>query len=376
MKKLFILLVIVINFISTNFIFCQEPVSCGPAPLSSSYIPYNNYPVDYMGSRAFVYDGNAYPNFQLSKQSLSRCDLTPVGSPVTFAVFPGATTVGATGTLYVNEQGGAPWNIWLVDTTTGIRNVACTMNGMTFDNVTGITWDPAHSIMYGVNTDLTTSQIFSINMSTGLSTPIGTASAFCPGAISISSSKTGTLFCIDIVNDNLYKVNRTTGIFTLVGALGFDANYGQDAQFDLDVYYPYGSDNKLYWAACGGAVQLRLLDTFNASSTIVCNYSSSQICTIGIFGKYVGINKDNIVSDFNVYPNPAHDKITINLQDIQDLAGLNLQIYNIHGQLLLQQPLNKNNTQIDISQFQQGVYIAKLKLSDGSFVQEKFVVIK
>jgi len=371
MKNPITILFIVVYFITTNFVFCQEPVSCGPAPFSSANIPYNNNPVDFAFSRGFVYDGNAYPNFQLSKQRLADCNLTPVGSPVTFAVFPGGATVKRDpDILYVNEQGDAPWNIWSVDTVTGVRTVACTMNGMTFNNVTGITWDPAHQIMYGINTDLTTSQIFSINMSTGLCTPIGTASATCAGAISVSSTSTGTLFCIDIVNDNLYKVNRTTGIFNLVGSLGYDANYGQDAQFDL-------SDNKFYWAACGGAVQLRVIDTTIGTSAVVCAYSSIQICTIGIFPKLPGgINKDNNDTGVNLYPNPAQNKITINLQGLHTLPGSNLSIYNIQGQIVLQQTLNQNNTDIDISQFQQGVYIAKIKLNDGSIVQKKFVVIK
>jgi len=212
-------------------------------------------------------------------------------------------------------------------------------------------------------------------MSTGLCTNIGTSSLTCAGAISISSSAGGTLFCIDIVNDNLYKVNRTTGVFTLVGALGVDANYGQDAQFDMSPSWG-GGPNILYWASYESGPHLRLVDTTNGSSTIICTYSASQICTIGIFGPWVGINKDNTINDFNLYPNPTKDKITINLRGLQDLAGLNLQIYNIQGQLLIQQALKQDNTEIDITQLMQGVYVAKIKLGDGSIVQKKFIVIK
>jgi hypothetical protein len=55
---------------------------------------------------------------------------------------------------------------------------------------------------------------------------------------------------------------------------------------------------------------------------------------------------------------------------------LTLNIYNMQGQMLLKQTLNQNNAEIDISQLQQGVYVAKLKLGDGSELQKKFVVIK
>ena len=77
-----------------------------------------------------------------------------------------------------------------------------------------------------------------------------------------------------------------------------------------------------------------------------------------------------------IYPNPAQNKITINLQGLQNLSGLNLSIFNIQGQLLLQQPLHQNNTEIDISKLQQGVYFAKINFSDGSFARKKFVIMK
>jgi hypothetical protein len=81
-------------------------------------------------------------------------------------------------------------------------------------------------------------------------------------------------------------------------------------------------------------------------------------------------------SNIKIYPNPASDNITINLTGLKNLSGLCLNIYNIQGQLLLQQTLNQNNTEIDISQLEQGVYVAKIKLDDGSVLQEKFVVVK
>jgi hypothetical protein len=84
-------------------------------------------------------------------------------------------------------------------------------------------------------------------------------------------------------------------------------------------------------------------------------------------------NNDNILK---VFPNPAQNKITISLNGYQRLEGLDLFICNIQGQLLLQQTLPLNNFAIDISGLEAGVYIAKIKLSDGGFVQERFVVVR
>lgn len=63
------------------------------------------------------------------------------------------------------------------------------------------------------------------------------------GALTISADKSGQLYSI-ADDGNLYKVDKTTGTFTLVGATGFTpGNYTQSATFDL-------KNNKIYWAAC------------------------------------------------------------------------------------------------------------------------------
>jgi hypothetical protein len=86
-------------------------------------------------------------------------------------------------------------------------------------------------------------------------------------------------------------------------------------------------------------------------------------CEVGI----KEILKDN---ELAIYPNPALDKITINL------AGLHLDIYNIQGQIVFQQDLTQRNTEIDISLLPEGIYFAKVGFVDGGYMQKKFVVIK
>ena len=306
---------------------------------------------------------------QLAAQGLSACTLTPRGSGVTFSVFPGGATVNtATNVLYVNEQGGAPWNIWSVDTTTGVRTVACVINGMSLSNVSGITWCPVNSTMYGVNSNLSSSQLFSINMSTGLCTPIGSPSSTCAGAVSISSSKTGTLFSIDIVSNNLYKVNRNTGVFTLVGSLGHSANYGQDAQFDLCPGNISASNNKLYWVS---GTNLRLVDTTSGISTNVSTYSLSQVCTIGIFGKaVVGINNDKTITDVNVYPNPAKDMVNISGPNLESIK-----VFNVAGQELEYLEVKNSYALINVSDYDAGIYIVQVK-TDKGFINKKITVTK
>lgn len=80
--------------------------------------------------------------------------------------------------------------------------------------------------------------------------------------------------------------------------------------------------------------------------------------------------------EFSVYPNPAADQITINLQDIQNLSNSILSVYNIQGQMLLQQSIHEQQTEINISQLPQGIYFTKIRLTDGAVVEKKFVVVR
>ncbi|WP_298395532.1 M12 family metallo-peptidase [Flavobacterium sp.] len=64
--------------------------------------------------------------------------------------------------------------------------------------------------------------------------------------------------------------------------------------------------------------------------------------------------------DFSYYPNPSNGKVTINSKT----AINHIQVYNVTGQLLLDNNLNETSTNVDISAFAQGTYFFKLKF-DG-----------
>ena len=266
---------------ATNYSFSQVQKSFGPAPVSEKLMQGNVVTDNVLdaSNRAFVHL-SATSSHQMYKQFLANTNVTAVGSPFTGAGWPGATTRNTTtGVIYICNQA-APFNIWSVDTTTGVcTQVLASCSGMPHSNFTGMVWDHTTNTMYGCSSDITTSAIFTINMTTGACTPIGTSSSVCAAAISLSCAPNGTLFSVDIVGNNLYKWNKTTGVPTLVGALGVDANYGQDAAFDL-------SDGKLYWACAAPTYSLRTIDTTTGSGTNVIGnvYTAQPSCITIIAG--------------------------------------------------------------------------------------------
>ncbi len=295
--------------------------SVGPAPIQVGSRNNDILPdIGNPASRAFCYNG-AGP-FQLNKQSVLNTTLTPIGAPVSFG-FPGASAwVTTTNKLYVVDQA-SPWALYTVDTLTGVRTFIANCTGVPHANLTGMTWDASTNTMYGVSTDLATSRIFTINIATGVCTPIGSNSAVAPGVIMINAAPGGTLFSSDIVTDNLYRWNKTTGVPTLIGPLGFNANFGQDGHFDL-------SDGQYYYAcynATAGQAQLRIVDTLSGGSTLVGTYGG-QIETFSIYNPPLPPcagtpNPGNTISSTAVAC-PA-DLFTLSLQNNPLVSGLTFQ---------------------------------------------------
>lgn len=259
-----------------NEVVRMDITSVGRAPVqaSSSASPANNV-IESATSRAFCYNG-AGP-FTLNKQSLLNTTLTPIGASVTFG-FPGASAwVTTNNRLYVVDQA-APFPLYWVDTVSGFRVFVANCTGVPHANLTGMTWDPSTNTMYGVSSSLSASQIFTINITTGVCTPIGSPTTVAPGVIQLNAAPGGSLFAVDIVNDNLYRFDKTTGVPTLIGPLGYNANFGQDAHFD-------NTDGQYYHAAynaTAGQAQLRIIDTLTGGSTLVGAYGG-QIETLGIY---------------------------------------------------------------------------------------------
>lgn len=73
-------------------------------------------------------------------------------------------------------------------------------------------------------------------------------------------------------------------------------------------------------------------------------------------------NADN--SRIAVYPNPASDKITIELKNCTSIGNPIVSIYNMQGQALFQQALNKDRTEFDIKELEEGIYLVKLSATN------------
>jgi hypothetical protein len=103
--------------------------------------------------------------------------------------------------------------------------------------------------------------LYAINPANGALTFIGVISN-CPGAIDIAVNRYGEMYAVDIVDDNLVRIDRATGAGTIVGSIGFNANLAQGMDFDdvNDILYLAAYEN-------GAGRQLRAADIVTGNTT-------------------------------------------------------------------------------------------------------------
>lgn len=131
----------------------------------------------------------------------------------------------------------------------------------------GLALDPTNGTMYAVSTDCdTSSTIYTVDLATGVPTAIGSVTnAACLVAIAIDNS--GQMFGLDL-SDNLISIDKGSAAGTIVGPVGFDANYSQGMDFDENT-------NTLYLATLTDGVsaraELRTCDTATGATTLIGN---------------------------------------------------------------------------------------------------------
>jgi subtilisin family serine protease len=78
-----------------------------------------------------------------------------------------------------------------------------------------------------------------------------------------------------------------------------------------------------------------------------------------------GIN-DNLMADFNVYPNPVKDRLYIETStQIQSI-----EVYDVYGRLqVTKTPSHQGDLSVDVSDLNSGLYFVKVKTEEGNIVK-------
>lgn len=232
---------------------------------------------------------------------------------------------------------------------------------------TGIEFDPSTNLLYGVSTNFVNSSTVSIidkeNLSFTTIGPTGTA-----GTIAIATDGNGNFFSYDIVLDSVYSIDITTGTATFMNGLDFNANFGQDLEWD-------SASQSLYMTAFNSDnlnAELRLVDTTTGVTQFIGNISAgsdAQIPWAGIQNVSTLTTEDFQANTFTLFPNPATNSLRV-----QSNSGISsIAIYNSIGQKVeTHTPPNSLEYDMSIAHLSKGVYFIELQTSLG-ILTEKLV---
>src|SRR5205814_6399064 len=103
-----------------------------------------------------------------------------------------------------------------------------------------------------------------INPALGTSAVVGAVTnSSC--LVTLAADNAGNLYGIDITSDSLIAINKVTGAGTVVGPLGFDANFGQSMDCDPSsgTCYIFAFNNT------AGNSELRSVNLVTGATTLV-----------------------------------------------------------------------------------------------------------
>lgn len=121
-----------------------------------------------------------------------------------------------------------------------------------------------------------------------------------------------------------------------------------------------GPVNKLRWSV--GEIAVKQISGSENSLSPGSVSSSSSASSI------LRLASDNVQSTIKIYPNPAHQTLTIDHKE-----NLQLQIYDLSGnQILLKELIDSS---VDITNLLPGIYLIKLQHKNGSLSTYKFTKI-
>ena len=93
---------------------------------------------------------------------------------------------------------------------------------------------------------------------------------------------------------------------------------------------------------------------------------TTAVQVIGLCGA-TGIEDNSTANNISIFPNPANEQLFIELTDYKNTIA---EIFNIQGQLLQSIPLKSDKTTIQINELISGLYLVKVKSSEGMIVKK------
>jgi len=185
--------------------------------------------------------------------------------------------------------------------------------------------------------------------------------------IALGRDEDNNFYSYDIDTDLLSQIDFSTGEGTVVGSIGFDANFAQGMTFDP-------LENKLLMTAFNNSIfdselrEVNINTGFTTSLGTIVPGVAMQFGYSSYYNSTLSVNDPNLKS-LLIYPVPTSRELTISAE--QNLRSI--EIVDVLGQLVRRVEVNEAVVRLDVSELSDGVYMARVHGQSGSFTIRKFI---
>lgn len=280
---------------------------------------------------------------------------TPISNTSTENEFAGAIDPTNPDTAYVIGQSG---DLSSLNISTGVYTNIGSVPAPEDQKWNGAEFDPTTNILYGItsNQTNTSSTLFIIDPIELTATQVGPVGIEVGIVLAIDGD--GNAWSYNLIDDNFYAIDLSTGVGTLIGPIGFDANFTQGMTWDPN-------SNQIFLSAFNNTnvtPELRTVDTETGLTTLIGEIGLEEVSSIAWLGIPLTDElslEENTFADFSFSPNPSQEFLTISAKTsiqkitIIDLRGKKIREYT-----------NQLNPLIDISGLSKGVYLMEVIIND------------
>lgn len=295
---------------------------------------------------------------------------------------PGELSFLSTGGMSTaTESGGAinPDNqnqAYVVDSDGNFFEVEISSGEYTFlgtllvQGISALEFNTVDNTLYALTGNKTGAELYIIDpvkLSTTFVGLLNSVPAGIPVGLAIDGQ--GNAFMYDILDDNLYSINLSSGNSTVIGSLGFDANFGQGMAWDPNTDEIY----LMAFNADAFDAEVRIFDRANFTTTLIGGIlpgETTQLSWGTIPLQIPNAVEENIfVASTDIFPNPTSGILNIsnsnNRQiqqvDILDTNGRLVRTYARDGATAAQ-------IQVELPEVK-GVYFVRIYFENASILK-------
>ena len=238
----------------------------------------------------------------------------------------------------VDFPAGEP-QLWSINSTTGVRTLIGGTGLAAATNVSGMAWDYTTGTMFATVLGTGVTSIYSVDLATGAMTLVVPVTGGVTAAINfLIHPNTGVMYAVDNGLDDLFSIDRVTGVSTLIGDIGYAISFAQGADFD-------GGSSVAYMCAyvSGGVNTIRTLDLTTGLSTEVSGFTNSEVDFCASMTPFIDVaneppapNEARLVAEPNPFSQQTQLLLTVGQEqqvrvEIYDMVGRHVTtLYDAH----------------------------------------------